>query len=117
MTQYRHGPHSVFEIPLHRVWVTNSRKPAPTGAAGSRARDLIREIRGASDVLILTGHVSQDHVHLLVSIPPRVMISRLVRRLKGKTASQLPQEFAHVRRSSGAGPSGPAGTSAVAAGT
>src|SRR3954470_15798346 len=86
MTDYRHGPHSVFEIHLHLVWVTKYRKPVLTGAVGSRVRDLIREICGASDVLIIKGHVSKDHVHLLVSIPPQVTISRLVQRLKGKSA-------------------------------
>ena len=55
-------------------------------------RDLIRELCGASDVLIIKGHVRCDQVHLLVSIPPQVTISRLVQRLKGKTASKLLQE-------------------------
>src|SRR4051794_3938683 len=68
MTEYRHGAHSVFEIHLHLVWVT------------------------------IRGHVSKDHVPLLVSIPPQVTISRLVQRLKGKTAYKLLQEFAHIRK-------------------
>jgi putative transposase len=72
MTEYRHGPHSVFEIHLHLVWVTKYRKPVLAGAVGVRVRDLIREICGASEVLIIKGHVSKDHVHLLVSIPPQV---------------------------------------------
>ena len=71
MTDYRHGPHSVFEIHLHLVWVTKYRKPVLTGAVGSRVRDLIREICGPSDVLITKGHVSKDHVHLLVGYPPK----------------------------------------------
>jgi putative transposase len=66
------------------------------GAVGVRVRDLIREICGASDVLIIKGHVSRDHVHLLVSIPPQVTISRLLQRLKGKTAYKLLQEYAHI---------------------
>ena len=49
-------------------------------------------------MLILKGHVSKDHVHLLVSIPPQVTISRLVQRLKGKTAYELLGESAHIRR-------------------
>ena len=93
MTEYRHGSHSVFEIHLHLVWVTKYRKPVLSGAVGSRVRDLIREICGASDVLIIKGHVSRDHVHLLVSIPPQVTISRLVEPLKGKTAYKMLQEF------------------------
>ncbi len=98
MDDDRHGAHSVFEIHLHLVWVTKYRKPVLAGAVGSRVRDLIREICGASDVLIIKGHVSKDHVHLLVSIPPQVTISRLVQRLKGKTAYKLLGEFAHIRK-------------------
>ena len=118
MVEYRHGAHSVFEIHLHLVWVTKYRKPVLGGSVGVRVRDLIREICGGSDVLIIKGHVSKDHVHLLVSIPPQLTISRLVQRLKGKTAYKL---SAGVRRtcarSSGAVTCGRGVTSAAAAGT
>ena len=98
MDEDRPGAHRVFEIHLHLVWVTKDRKPVLAGAVGVRVRDLIREIRGASDVLIIKGHVSRDHVHLQVSIPPRVTISRLARRLQGKTAYQPPREYAPIRK-------------------
>src|SRR3954467_3040183 len=98
MNDYRHGAHSVFEIHLHLVWVTKDRKPVLVGPVGQRVRDLIREICGGMDVHILKGHVSKDHVHLLVSIPPQVTISRLVQRLKGKTAYKLLQEFGPLRK-------------------
>ena len=42
--------------------------------------------------------VSKDHVHLFVSIPPQATISRLVQRLKGKTANKLMSEFQHLGR-------------------
>ena len=42
--------------------------------------------------------MSKDHVHLLVSIPPQVTISRLVQRLKGNTAYRMLQEFALLRK-------------------
>src|SRR5215831_9799493 len=98
MDEYRRGAHSVFEIHPHLVWTTKYRKAVLVGPVGLRLRELIREICGASDVLIIKGHVSKDHVHLLVSIPPQVTISRLVQRLKGKTAYKLLQEFTHVRK-------------------
>jgi Transposase IS200 like len=40
------------------------------GRAAARVRDLVREICGQHEVKILKGHVSKDHVDLLVSIPP-----------------------------------------------
>jgi putative transposase len=98
MDSHRHGPHSVFSIHLHLVWVTKYRKSALAGAVGVRVRDLIREVCGVHDVLIIRGHVAADHVHLLVSIPPQIAVSRLVQRLKGKTAYKLLGEFAHLRK-------------------
>ena len=49
----------------------------------------------------MKGHVSKDHIHLFVSIPPQVTISRLVQWLKGKTAHHLMAEFAHVKKQFG----------------
>jgi putative transposase len=68
------------------------------GDVGLRVRELIREICGQQDVQIIKGHVNKDHVHLLVSLPPQVTISRLVQRLKGKTAYKMLQEFPHLKK-------------------
>jgi len=95
---YRHGAHSVFEIHLHLVWTTKYRKAILRGEVGLRVRELIRQICRAEDVEIMKGHVSKDHVHLLVSIPPQIAISRLVQRLKGKTSHSLLGEFTHLRK-------------------
>ena len=59
---------------------------------------MIREICGQHEVTIMKGHVSKDHVHLFVSIPPQVTISRFLQRLKGKTAFKLLHEFPHLRK-------------------
>jgi putative transposase len=98
MGEYRHGAHTVYEIHLHIVWITKYRRPMLTGEVGLRVRDLIREICGQHDVLIIKGHVAKDHLHLFISIPPQVTISRLVQALKGKTAYKLFQEFPHLRK-------------------
>ena len=47
---------------------------------------------------MIKGHVSKDHVHLLVWIPPQVTISRLVQHLKGKTAYKLIPRFGPLRK-------------------
>ena len=98
MTDYRHGAHTVFRIHLHLVWVTKYRKPVMTGEVGLRIRELIREICGSNEVTIMKGYISKDHVHLFVSVPPRVTISRLVQMLKGKSSYKLMQEFPHLRK-------------------
>jgi len=44
------------------------------------------------DVEIVKGHISRDHVHLMVSAPPYLAVSRLVQRMKGLTSRKLLQE-------------------------
>lgn len=98
MSEYRRGAHSVFAIHLHLVWITKYRKPLLAGAVGLRVRELVREICGKHEVLIMKGHVSRDNIHLFVSIPPKVTISRLMQRLKGGSAHKLLGEFPHLRK-------------------
>jgi len=69
-----------------------------TGEVGIRIRELIREICGTHEVEIIKGHVSRDHVHLFVSVPPKLPVSRLMQMLKGKSSFKLMQEFAHLRQ-------------------
>ncbi len=45
----------------------------------------------------MQGHVAKDHVHLFLSIPPQVTVSRLLQWWKGKTAHHLLGEFAHLK--------------------
>ena len=98
MPDYRHGAHTVLEIHLHLVWITKYRRPALTGEVATRVRDLIRDICAQHEVKIMKGHVAKDHVHLFVSIPPQVTISRLLQWLKGKTAHRMLAAFPHLKK-------------------
>ena len=98
MKEYRRGAHTVFEIHLHLVWTTKYRRAALTGEVATRVRDIIREICGQHEVTILKGHVAKDHLHLFVSIPPQVTISRLIQWLKGKSSYKLMGEFPHLQK-------------------
>ena len=98
MAEYRRGAHTVFEIHLHLVWITKYRRPALQGEIATRVRDLIRDICGQHEVSIMKGHVSKDHVHLLVSIPPSLSVSRAVQYLKGRSSHKLLSEFGILRK-------------------
>jgi putative transposase len=98
MEDYRKSSHTVYDIKYHIVWITKYRKPIMSGLIGTRVRDLIREICRANDVEIIKGHVSRDHVHIFVSVPPDLSVSRLVQRLKGKTSHKLLMENKQLSR-------------------
>jgi putative transposase len=98
MVDCRRGAHTVFEIHLHLVWITRYRRPVLSGEVAVRVRDLIRDICAQHGVNIMKGHVAKEHVHLFVSIPPQVTVSRLLQWLKGKSAHELMAEFPHIKK-------------------
>ena len=93
MPNYRKGPHTVYDIKYHVVWVTKYRHKVLHGDVALRTRDLIRKICERHDVRILRGHVSRDHVHLFVSAPPHLSVAQLMQYVKGKSSRQLQQEY------------------------
>ena len=95
---YRKTAHSVYDLKYHIVWITKYRKPILRGAIGKRVRDLILQTCTSLDVYIVKGHVAKDHVHLLVSVPPKLSVSELVKRLKGRSSRKMLQEYDELRR-------------------
>lgn len=89
MQHYRKTSHSTYDIWYHIVWITKYRKKVLVGDLAEKVRTILREICKANDVEILKGHVSKDHVHLFVSVPPNLSVSNLVQFLKGKSSRKL----------------------------
>ena len=98
MVEYRKGPHTVYDIQYHLVWVTKYRYRILVGEIGTRVRDMIRQICMTREITILKGHVGADHVHLLVSAPPQIAVAKLVQSLKGKSSRLLQQEYPRLRK-------------------
>jgi putative transposase len=68
------------------------------GPVAERLRELIRQICQQNEVTILKGHVSKDHIHILLSSSPSLSVSKLVQKLKGASSHKLFEEFAHLRK-------------------
>jgi len=92
MQLYRKGSHTLWDLKYHIVWTTKYRKPILTERRGKRVRDLIREICVAHNIKILKGHVSKDHIHIFISMPPQISVSKIAQLIKGKTSRKLLQE-------------------------
>lgn len=93
MKNYRKTSHSVYDLKYHLVWITKFRKPVFFGDVADRVRELIREICKSLDIKIIRGHISKDHVHLFVSVPPQLSISKVMGLIKGKISRKLSKEF------------------------
>ena len=92
MKDYRKSAHCIYDVKYHVVWITKHRKPVLVEEIGRRVREVIRRICTSLDVEIIKGNIRRDHVHLLVSVPPTLAVSKLVQRMKGVTSRILLQE-------------------------
>ncbi len=77
--QYDTGSHCVFYHRYHLV-------------------DICRQVCHENEVDILRGVLSSDHVHMFVSVPPKLAISDLVRKMKGRSSHKVQREFPELRR-------------------
>jgi putative transposase len=95
---YRYGSHTVFNIEYHFVWVTKYRYKVLTGDVALRVRELVRQICEVFEIRIIKGVVSKDHIHVLVSAPPTMAPSEIMRRIKGKISVKLFEEFPVLKK-------------------
>ena len=98
MQNYRKTSHTTYDCKYHIVWITKYRKRVLEGLLAERVRDLLRQICNENEVEIIKGHVSKDHIHLFVSVPPHLAISKLVQYLKGKSSYKIMQENKQVSK-------------------
>ena len=98
MQDAKRGSHTIWDCKYHLVWITKYRHPVLGGDVGLRARELLREIARAHEMAIYAGAINRDHVHMLISIPPHLSVSRAVQFLKGKSSHKLLSEYQSLRK-------------------
>ena len=98
MKENRKSSHTTTRLTAHVVWATKYRYHVLEGDIKVRCRDLIMQICDAEDVRILKGVESRDHVHMHIEYAPRLALSELVKRLKGRSSRMLQAEFPHLRK-------------------
>ncbi len=96
--QYDTGKHCVFYHRYHIVWSTKYRFKVLKGDLRLRIREIIRQVCSENGVEIIKGVLSSDHIHMFVSVPPKLAISDLVRKMKGRSSRKAQQEFPHIRK-------------------
>jgi putative transposase len=96
--EYRQGSHTKYKIEYHFVWVTKYRYHLLQGDMAVRVRELVRQTCEYFEIQILRGVVSKDHVHILISAPPNISPSEIMRRVKGRVSRKIFEELPHVKK-------------------
>ena len=93
MRNYRKSTHTIYDLKVHLIWITKYRYQVLTKEVGLRAREIIRQVCDQNDINIISGVVSKDHVRWYISYPPKISISDVMKKLKGRSSRKLQDEF------------------------
>lgn len=94
----RKSTHVQYDLQYHLVWTTKYRYKVLNGKIAERTRELIRQCCKSMDITIIKGAISKDYIHILISCPPSISLSKIVQQIKGKTSKMLLQEYKDLKR-------------------
>jgi putative transposase len=93
--------HSKWECKYHITWIPKYRKKTIYGQLRKHLREVFRELARQKESLILEGHLLPDHVHMLVSIPPKYAVAQVIGFIKGKSAIYIAKNCLNSKNASG----------------
>ncbi len=85
-TAYKSLSHSKWDCKYHVVFIPKGRKKELYGKIREYLKSTFHELARQKDCEIIGGHIVQDHVHMLISIPPKYAVAEVIGYLKGKSA-------------------------------
>ena len=92
--ELRKQAHATYYAQYHLVFTTKYRRKVLKHGMGAFLRILLHRItRAYPEVQILESNTDEDHVHLLVSIPPKLSVAEVVQRIKGASAHAMRKKF------------------------
>ena len=85
--------HSHWECKYHIVWIPKYRKKVLFGQLRKYLGQIFKELAQNRECEILEGHMMPDHVHMLISIPPKYSVAQVVGYIKGKSAIHVARNY------------------------
>jgi len=86
MERYESLEHTKWECKYHLVWIPKYRKKGLYGQLRKELGPILRKLALQKESEVVEGRLKVDHVHMLVSIPPKYSVAQVVGYVKGKSA-------------------------------
>ena len=93
MTDIKSLNHTAWDCKYHVVWIPKYRKKKIFSALRTRLGDIFHDLAAQKESKIVEGLMMPDHVHMLISIPPKYAVSHVVGYIKGKSAIYIARNF------------------------
>jgi putative transposase len=112
MDDYESLSHTKWECKYHVVFILKCRRKTLYGELRKHLGEVFRKLAMQKESRIEEGHLLVDHVHMMISIPPKYAVSQVVGFIKGKSAIHLARVYGgRGSAASWDSTSGPEGTS------
>ena len=98
MTDYKSLCHTRWDCKYHIVFIPKCRKKRIFGEVRRHLGQVLRRLAEQRESRIEEGHLMPDHVHMLISIPPKHSVAQVVGYIKGKSAIHIAREFGGRKR-------------------
>ena len=93
MTTIKSLNHTKWECKYHIVWIPKYRRKSIYKELRPYLGEIFKDLASRKECSIEEGHLMSDHVHLLISIPPKHSVSQVVGFIKGKSAISIARTY------------------------
>jgi putative transposase len=93
MDDYDSLNHSVWDCKYHVVFIPKYRRKSLFGELRRHLGEVFRTLATQKECRIEEGHLMPDHVHILISIPPKYSVAQVIGYIKGKSAIHIARTF------------------------
>ena len=98
MDDYESLSHSKWECKYHVVFIPKCRRKTLYVELRQHLGEVFRRLAEQKESRIEEGHLLADHVHMLISIPPKYAVSQVIGFIKGKSAIHLARVYGEKKR-------------------
>jgi len=89
--------HTVWGCKYHVVWIPKYRRKVLYGQLRKELGTVIKELAKQKESEVIEGKLMADHVHMLISIPPKYSVAQVIGFIKGKSAIYVARLFGRQR--------------------
>ena len=98
MDEFESLSHSRWECKYHVVSIPKGRRKALFGQLRPYLGEVLRRLATQKESRIEEGHLMPDRVHMMISIPPKYAVSRVIGYIKGKSAIHMARVYGERKR-------------------
>ncbi len=89
MSDFKRLAHAIWQCKYHIVWCPKYRFQILQGKVGESAREIIWQLCDWKKIEVIEGNIQVDHVHIILSIPPKYSVAEVLGFIKGKSAIKI----------------------------